>query len=87
MKIKIRAGKIRFSLAVPIGMAGLAIRAIPESEFAKMRENMSKPYDQMITKEAALILFEECKEILKENKGLEAVHVEARDGTFVSIEL
>ena len=29
----------------------------------------------------------ECLDVLRENKGLEVVHVEASDGTFVSITL
>lgn len=33
------------------------------------------------------MILEECLDILKENKGLEIVHVEAADGTFVSVKL
>ena len=33
------------------------------------------------------MIFEECMDVLKENKGLEIIHVEAVDGTFVSITL
>ncbi len=33
------------------------------------------------------MVLESCLDVLKENRGLEAVHVEAHDGTFVSIRL
>lgn len=33
------------------------------------------------------MILEGCQDILKENKGLEVVHVEAADGTFVSIRI
>ena len=33
------------------------------------------------------MLLRECVGVLRENKGLEMVHVEAQDGTFVSIRL
>ena len=40
-----------------------------------------------ITRQVLVMLLDECMDILKENKGLEVVHVEAADGTFVSIKL
>lgn len=38
-----------------------------------------------MTKENLRLILAECGDVLKENKGLEVVHVEAADGTFVSI--
>ena len=33
------------------------------------------------------MIVEECTDVLRENKGLEVVHVETEDGTFVFIRL
>ena len=45
------------------------------------------PYASLVTKANIRMILEESLDILKENKGLEIVHVEATDGTFVSIKL
>lgn len=87
MKIKIRADKVRFTLAVPTALAAWAVKRVPEAAFASMRRRVVPPYDQLITRETVRMMVEACVDILKENKGLEAVHVEAADGTFVSIKL
>ena len=50
-----------------------------------MRRDVPPPYDVLITRQVLVMLLDECMDILKENKGLEVVHVEAADGTFVSI--
>lgn len=87
MKVKIRTKDIRLSIPVPVAMASLAVRLIPESMFEAMRANAPEPYGSLVTKENIGMLLTECTDILKENKGLEAVHVEAADGAFVSIRL
>lgn len=87
MKVKIRTKDVRFSMPVPVTMIGIVVKMIPESVFEKMKENTPKPYDCLVTKENISMILGECVEILKENKGLEIVHVEAQDGTFVSIKL
>ena len=46
-----------------------------------------EPYRSLVTKENISMLLGECLEVIKENKGLEVIHVEAADGTFVSIRL
>lgn len=74
-------------MPVPTSMIGLAIRFIPDSAFKKMQTNTPKPYCDLITKETFSVVLGECLDILKENKGLEIVHVEAADGTFVSVKL
>ncbi len=87
MKIKIRADGFHMSLALPISMAAWITKWIPQSAFNKMNARIKPPYNQLATKETCSMLIGECVGILKENKGLEIVHVEAVDGTFVSIRL
>lgn len=87
MKIKIRTADLRFSMPIPVSMIGFAIKLIPERLFEEMRKNTPDPYNSLVTKETIRMVLEECLDILKENKGLEIVHVEAVDGTFVSIKL
>lgn len=87
MKIKIRTTGFHLSIPVPIGMAGFVIRVIPEHVFLEMNRNIPEPYSGLVTKENVRMIMEECQDILKENKGLEVVHVEAADGTFVSIRI
>ena len=85
MKIKVRAERARFSIAVPTSMAAWAVKRIPDSVFERVRSKIGQPYAQHMTKENMWLILTECADVLKENKGLEAVHVEAADGTFVSI--
>lgn len=87
MKVKIRTKDFRFSLPVPIGMAGFVVQMLPEKLFEEMRINTPEPYDKLVTKETINLIVKECMDILKENKGMEIIHVEAADGTFVSIKL
>lgn len=70
---------------MPTALAGAAIKVMPEQAFAAMRKNVPLPYDRLVSRENFLLVYEICREILIENKGLEIVHVEAADGTFVSI--
>lgn len=85
MKIKIRSEKIRFSMAIPTSMAAWAVKKIPQSAIDKMREKTGKPYRHLVTRENLRFLLNACSEEMKENKGLEVVHAEGADGTFVSI--
>lgn len=87
MKVKIRTEDFRFSMPVPLTMMGFVIRMIPDRIFSDIRTKMPKPYCSLITKESITMISAECIDLLKENKGLEIVHVEAKDGTFVSIKL
>ena len=87
MKVKIRTTDFRLSLAVPVSMAGLVLRWIPDRGFADMREKAPEPYRRLITKKNICMVAGECLEVFKANKGLEIVHVEAADGTFVSVKL
>ena len=53
----------------------------------EIRNPIPSPYREVITKELLQELVRECRNVFKEYKGLEIVHVEAQDGTFVSIRL
>lgn len=74
-------------MPVPVGMVGFVVKLVPERLFAEMRASVPEPYCGLLTKENLSMILSECLDVLKENKGLEAVHVEAADGTFVSITL
>ncbi|MBU3874876.1 hypothetical protein HGO97_003485 [Faecalicatena sp. AGMB00832] len=87
MKIKIRTKDFRFSMPVPVSMAGFVLKFLPERLFIEMRTNTPEPYAALVTRENLNMILWECMDIIKENKGLEIVHVEASDGTFVSIRL
>lgn len=87
MKITVRADKVRFSIAVPTGMAAWAVKRMPVAVFTAMRQKVKPPYNQMVTKENFAVVLKECSDILKENRGLEAVYVQCTDGTFVSVVL
>lgn len=87
MKIKIITPDIRISMPVPATLIGSVIKWIPDRIFIKMRESIPEPYCILLTKENVSMVLEECLDILRKNKGMEIVHVEARDGTFISIML
>lgn len=87
MRVKIRTKDIRFSIPVPVSMAGFVIKLIPERVFTEINFHTPKPYRALVTKDTISLILRECLDILRENKGLEIVHVEASDGTFVSIKL
>ncbi len=74
-------------MPVPLGMVDLAIKAMPEAAFEKLREKSEPPFDSIICKETVSFIFRECRDIFRKNKGLEIVHVEGYDGTYVSIKL
>ena len=84
MKVKIRTKDVHFSMPVPIGMIGFVVKLLPDRLFVQMRTNVPAPYDALLTKDTVSMILSECLDILK---GLEFVHVEASDGTFVSIRL
>lgn len=87
MKIKIRTSKVKFSMPVPSSMTGMAIKAIPESVFEDLRRKADDSLAQYISREMFLMIYEECRDIFDGNKGLEIVHIEDSDGTFVSVKL
>ena len=85
MKIKVRSERTRFSIAVPTSMAAWVVKRIPDSVFKRARKKAGQSFARHMTKENLRLILAECGDVLKENKGLEVVHVEAADGTFVSI--
>ena len=87
MMVVVRSKDVNLRIPVPMGMASLAVIVIPEAAFRQMRRDVPPPYDVLITRQVLVMLLDECMDILKENKGLEVEHVEAADGTFVSIKL
>ena len=87
MKVKIRTSDIRISMPIPIRMIGFVVKLIPDIVFDDIKHYISEPYNVLVTKDVISVLLNECIDILKENKGLEMLHVEAVDGTFISIRL
>ena len=87
MKVKIRTKDFRFFLPVPASLIGFAVKLIPDKACEKMRASTPAPYCCLITKENIRRTAKECLDVLKEHKGLEIIHVEAEDGTFVSVKL
>lgn len=87
MKVKIRTKELHFSMPLPVSMIGFVVRLIPAGVFDKMAADTPEPYRCLVAKETVTMVLESCLDVLKENRGLEAVHVEAHDGTFVSIRL
>ncbi|MGI6069273.1 MAG: hypothetical protein ACOYBE_02490 [Blautia sp.] len=85
MWVKVRTDGLHLVMPVPIKLAGFVIRRLPSSIFYKMSEDVSSPYDELITKETICIILDACLDIVSEHKGLEVVHVDAADGTFVSV--
>lgn len=87
MTVKIRTKDFRFFMPVPVFMIGFIFRFVPDRVFEKMRANTPPPYDSLVTKELIGLVLRDWLETVKENKGLEIIHVEAEDGTFVSIRI
>ena len=87
MRIIIRSKDVNMWLPVPLVLADAAVRFLPDSIMEEIRNPIPSPYREVITKELLQSLVRECRMVLKEYKGLEIVHVEARDGTFVSVRL
>ena len=87
MRIIIRSKDVNMWLPVPLVLADAAVRFLPDSVMEEIRNPIPSPYREVITKELLQELVRECRNVFIEYKGLEIVHVEAQDGTFVSIRL
>lgn len=85
MKIKIITASFKFSTPVPLSLAGGVIRMIPDAAFREMGKQVPPPYNELVCKETVLQFYLACKDQLAQYKGLEIIHVEGHDGTFVSI--
>ena len=87
MRIQIRTKDFRLNLSVPAALVGGVVRVLPDRLFESLRAKPPEPYDVLITTDVVRSLLKACLDTIKENKGLEIVHVEAADGTFVSVKL
>ena len=89
MRVLVRTPDLRFPIWVPIplSLAGVAVSFIPEKTLEKARKDVPPAFQGMLTKPMLKFLVGECAYIFKEYKGLEIVHVESTDGTWVSITL
>lgn len=87
MRIIVRSKGVRLWLPVPLSLAAASVRLLPGSVLEEMRASVPRPYDVFVTKDFLLEIMSECRSILKQYKGLEIVHVETRDGAYVSIRL
>ena len=87
MRIIVKTKDLNFHMPVPLGLVRFAISKMPEAAFVSMRKDIPTPYDKLVSKKYLGVILGECIDVLKGNKGLEIVHVEACDGTYVSITL
>lgn len=87
MKVKIKTQDFRFWMPVPAAMIGFVVKLIPDRIFDEIKTNTPEPYCKLITKEYVSMILNECLDIMKENKGLEVIHVNTADGTFISVKL
>ena len=87
MKIQIRTADFSMAMPLPAGMAGFILKRLPEKVFENMRAKIPQPYCALVTKEIIGMLVDQCLDVVKESKGLEVLHLEGADGTFVSIKL
>lgn len=85
MKITIKTEKTNLSIPMPIGMAAMAIKKIPDSILNKFCAKIPPAYAKAICKENLIFLFEECRPELEKFKGLELVNARKEDGTHISI--
>ena len=87
MIVKIRTKGMRLFLPVPVKFMCLAMRWMPERIMEDIRANIPEPYGGLVTKDHILMVLEECLDVIKESKGLEVIHVETGDGTYLSVKL
>lgn len=87
MRIKVRSKGVLLFLPLPVSMIGFIVRRMPDRFFEELQRNMPEPYGQLVTKEYANMVLTDCLDVLKENRGLEVIRVEASDGTYVSVRL
>lgn len=87
MRIIVRSKGFRLWLPVPLSLAGAVVSVMPESAISEMRKQIPPPYQELVTRKLLRELVQECQSVLKQYRGLEIVHVEAQDGTFVSVRL
>ena len=87
MKITIKTKDTDISMPVPLAMADMAIRTVPTRYSARRRKSLAGPYDCLVSREMISLIFSECRYVFRGCKGLEILHIEGHDGTFISITL
>ncbi|MCC0654014.1 MULTISPECIES: hypothetical protein [unclassified Clostridioides] len=87
MRIIVRSKETNLWLPIPLFLANTAVLLLPESVIEEIKKSLPEPYQEVINKKFLQELVRECQSVLKQYKGLEIVHVETQDGTFVSIRL
>lgn len=87
MKVKIRTKNFWLFIPAPLRLAGFVVRLLPDQMFEQMRANTPEPYCGLITKENVRMIVKESLTAVKGYRGLEIIHVEAQDGTRVSVKL
>lgn len=87
MRIIVRTEGRNLWIPIPTRLVGGAIALLPEAVLREMRNHVAKPYQEFVTKEYLRTIYFELRSILDEYKGLEIIHVEAQDGTYVSVKL
>lgn len=87
MKITIKTDKTNLSIPMPLSMAAMAIKKVPDSVLDKFRAKLPAAYAKAICKENLIFLFEECRTELEGFKGLELINARKDDGTYISIVL
>ena len=89
MRITIRSGHTKLFLPVPLALADTAVSLLPDSAVEDMKKSLTLPpqYQGLVTKKNLRLVIRECRAVLKDYRGLEIVHVEDHNGTFVSIRL
>ena len=87
MTVRISSKNIRFFIPLPTAMIGLAIRWMPDRVLDEIRAGAPEPYRNLITKEYVGSLMESPISGKSKRLGLEIIHVEAGDGTYVSVKL
>nr|UWI50574.1 hypothetical protein NZ312_02465 [Clostridioides difficile] len=87
MRIIVRSKETNLWLPIPLSLASTAVLLLPESVIAEIKKSLPEQYHEVVTKKFLQKLVHECQSVLKQYKGLEIIHVETQDGTFVSIRL
>ena len=87
MIVHVRTAGVRLFLPIPMGLGVLLLRHAPCAVLEQMQQHVPTPYDALVTRESLCLILDAVQEVAAECRGLEIVHVETADGTFVSIRL
>ena len=87
MKVVVRAPGVNLHLRLPLRIGVFVMKRLPEAVYMQMGKDIPAPYDSLMNRETLGFLLDECMEAVRSCRGIEIVHVEQRDGTYVSISL